>query len=194
MLRRPHAAVCCCDCRGSVCSSVLRSQNTPAEASRGTACRIYCFLLWFICRRDLLSCLAGRCRSHNKRLPLAHNLTAHLAAPINGQVHEPTAVEAELNFQRFMELVRAYRDCYDIEEYAQGWFRGATLSDIRRDNIKELLAYGFYYKCVHVCKSFRFCPRGGFGSISEHSMLHCTTPCSSMLCVQPAVYVALSIE
>ncbi len=33
----------------------------------------------------------------------------------------------------------------DIESYLRTWFMGAPLADIRRGNVEELFAYGFFY-------------------------------------------------
>jgi hypothetical protein len=33
----------------------------------------------------------------------------------------------------------------DQHAYVSGWFRGAPCESIKRDNVKEFIAYGFHY-------------------------------------------------
>lgn len=64
------------------------------------------------------------------------------------QVHEPTASEAVQNFERFVALAVSHRDFIDMEEYANSWFCGASFEEVWRENMADLLSYGFWYRCV----------------------------------------------
>lgn len=54
----------------------------------------------------------------------------------------PDKTRMKVAMARFTEL----RDILDIDEFLQGWFCGNKASDIRKGNMIEFIAYGFYCK------------------------------------------------
>lgn len=62
------------------------------------------------------------------------------------EVHAPNKVEAEILWGRFIHLLQTFPDEVKIEDYLSVWFRGAEYSNILRENVEELVAYGFWYK------------------------------------------------
>eukprot|EP00877_Chromochloris_zofingiensis_P001901 jgi/Chrzof1/11711/Cz06g06140.t1 len=63
-------------------------------------------------------------------------------------VHAPSHVEALRLFERFIRLQTDDLDSstLDIKSYLTVWFNDAAYEDIKRGNIEELMAYGFWYK------------------------------------------------
>jgi hypothetical protein len=70
------------------------------------------------------------------------------------QPHWPeAAAKHDLSaFNRFLRYSREAGSKLDYKKYLSGWFLGADVDSIRRENIEEFVAYGFCYKsrCVVV--------------------------------------------
>jgi hypothetical protein len=56
-----------------------------------------------------------------------------------------TAADGRRNWRRFMRCVNTLPDRVPPEEYLCPWFCNAPYEQIKRDNIAEMLVYGFYY-------------------------------------------------
>jgi hypothetical protein len=56
-----------------------------------------------------------------------------------------TAADGRRNWSRFMRCVNTLPDRVHPEDYLCPWFCNAPYEDIKRDNIAEMLVYGFYY-------------------------------------------------
>jgi hypothetical protein len=54
--------------------------------------------------------------------------------------HDPSAV-----FERVVEHLKQFQD---IRRFLSVWFRGAKFSEIKRDNVAEMIAYAFWYKTL----------------------------------------------
>eukprot|EP00877_Chromochloris_zofingiensis_P001902 jgi/Chrzof1/11712/Cz06g06150.t1 len=63
-------------------------------------------------------------------------------------VHAPSHLEALRLFQRFIKLETDDPEAstLDIVSYLTVWFKDAAIEDIKRGNVEELMAYGFWYK------------------------------------------------
>ncbi|KAG2454544.1 hypothetical protein HYH02_000389 [Chlamydomonas schloesseri] len=79
-----------------------------------------------------------------------HKLVRLSAQP---RPHAPAAVAAGgeqwaplAHFQRMMELSTYWTGTFDARVYLSTWFCGADYRLIRRDNVADLIAYGFWYK------------------------------------------------
>jgi hypothetical protein len=57
----------------------------------------------------------------------------------------PRDHDALQHFAAFLALNQQLAGEADIEGYLRTWFMGAPLADIRRGNVEELFAYGFFY-------------------------------------------------
>ncbi|KAF8073253.1 NIFU1 [Scenedesmus sp. PABB004] len=74
-------------------------------------------------------------------------------AAFNGQPPrcEPagyTAAEARATWARFLHVAAHVPGGIDPRSYLVTWFCGAPFADIRRDNVAEMLTYGFYYRRI----------------------------------------------
>jgi pimeloyl-ACP methyl ester carboxylesterase len=56
------------------------------------------------------------------------------------RAHRPTPTHPTPPLQRLLDL----SDHISIEEFFEGWFHGAPIATIKRDNVEEFIAYGFH--------------------------------------------------
>ncbi|KAF8059754.1 hypothetical protein HT031_005162 [Scenedesmus sp. PABB004] len=70
------------------------------------------------------------------------------AINLNAQpaVHVPPGHDGRAAFDRFCTFCAARRGSLDHEAYLSRWFRGADFADIRRGNVEDFVAYGFFYR------------------------------------------------
>ena len=64
------------------------------------------------------------------------------------ELHEPADFDADQLFARFMRFVNELPQGVDFQGYLRGWFLGARWEDIKRDNVVEFMAYGFWYRTL----------------------------------------------
>ena len=62
--------------------------------------------------------------------------------------HEPQEFDADALFARFMRFINELPQGVDFQGYLRGWFQGARWEDIKRDNVVEFVAYGFWYRTL----------------------------------------------
>ena len=56
-------------------------------------------------------------------------------------------VDVDFEAERVAEIMRRFLTlsrCMSIEKFLSGWFHGAPYADIRRENVVDFVAYGFY--------------------------------------------------
>ena len=56
-------------------------------------------------------------------------------------------VDVDFEAERVAEIMRRFLTlsrCMSIEKFLSGWFHGAPYADIRRGNVVDFVAYGFY--------------------------------------------------
>ncbi|GMH46108.1 hypothetical protein BSKO_14072 [Bryopsis sp. KO-2023] len=78
---------------------------------------------------------------------------------------EPPGHDAWGCFKKFIESAQLKDEkenlLMDIRDYTTVWFRGAKFEDVKRENMMDLLAYGFWYKSREQMKE------EGLGSVPE---------------------------
>jgi hypothetical protein len=57
-----------------------------------------------------------------------------------------TDAEGVRLFKRFIRMTRDLPGGIDVREYLQQWFCDAPFERIGRENVAEMLTYGFFYK------------------------------------------------
>ncbi len=58
-------------------------------------------------------------------------------------------VETEYDVERVAEVKRRFlklKGCMSIEEFFSGWFYGVPAKEVRRGNVEDFVAYGFYFR------------------------------------------------
>ncbi len=58
-------------------------------------------------------------------------------------------VETDYDVERVAEVKRRFlklKGCMSIEEFFSGWFYGVPAEDVRRGNVEDFVAYGFYFR------------------------------------------------
>lgn len=76
-------------------------------------------------------------------------------------------VETRFEAHRVAEVKRRFlqlNGCMCIEEFLQGWFHGVPYESIRRGNVEDFVAYGFYCRTMdtlppRVCNHCNMCDR-----------------------------------
>ena len=59
--------------------------------------------------------------------------------------HRPLAHDPSAVFERVVDHLKQFQD---IRRFLSVWFRGAKFSEIKRDNVAEMIAYAFWYKTL----------------------------------------------
>lgn len=74
------------------------------------------------------------------------------------QPHWPdAAAKHDLSaFNRFLRYSKEAPGGVNYTKYLSGWFLGADVASIRRENVEEFVSYGFCYKSRCVCVLHRF--------------------------------------
>lgn len=72
----------------------------------------------------------------------------HAALSAAPAKHEPENFNPEQLFRRFIQFCRELPQGVDFQGYVSGWFLNAPYELIKRDNVVEFLAYGFYYRSM----------------------------------------------
>ncbi len=60
-------------------------------------------------------------------------------------------VETEYDVERVAEVKRRFlqlKGCMSIEDFFSGWFHGAPAETIKRGNVEDFVAYGFYFRTL----------------------------------------------
>ncbi|BDA49445.1 hypothetical protein COCOBI_14-0620 [Coccomyxa sp. Obi] len=58
-------------------------------------------------------------------------------------------VETEYDVERVAEVKRRFlqlKGCMSIEDFFSGWFHGVPAEEVRRGNVEDFVAYGFYFR------------------------------------------------
>ncbi|WIA21765.1 hypothetical protein OEZ85_000927 [Tetradesmus obliquus] len=64
------------------------------------------------------------------------------------QPHEPADHDAMRCWRRFLRYAREVPGGMDTGAYISGWYRGADPSQVKRGNLEEFVAYGFWYRSL----------------------------------------------
>jgi hypothetical protein len=60
-------------------------------------------------------------------------------------------VETQYSVERVAEVKRRFlglSDCISIEAFFSGWFHGVPFESVRRGNVEDFVAYGFYCRTM----------------------------------------------
>jgi hypothetical protein len=57
-----------------------------------------------------------------------------------------TDADGRRSWRRFIAFTKALPGGVDPAEYLQQWFCDAPFDQIRQENVREMLTYGFFYK------------------------------------------------
>lgn len=60
-------------------------------------------------------------------------------------------VETEYDVEKVAEVKRRFlqlKGCMSIEDFFSGWFHGVPAEEVRRGNVEDFVAYGFYFRTL----------------------------------------------
>ena len=83
-----------------------------------------------------LPCPAGctsTCETHRWAARRLHAVNKVVEVPL----HRPAVLRAR---RRFLRL----NNVFELKDFLEGWFCGTPFDQLRRGNVRELIAYGFY--------------------------------------------------